>query len=142
MLVQKNLESLFDLKDVNCLDETKAYIHSIYKKQMHATNDLSKESVTLYFIKAKESQNFNLFQNLADWLFFCETFFPEYLQDASKNYYHSIAQSSYYSCYKLINKKWKLFQEMSESFQELVSTLEVKVKKKSALRYPLLTIKL
>lgn len=120
-IVSCNITNFFEdlLTDLECQRDTKAYIVSIYGKFRRADYDLSKDSVTLLFAQARNKHDFLTYQNLADWIFFSNTMAPSHLQAASQDYYQTIAQLSYYSCYKLINKEWKLFEELSDNFQKL-----------------------
>jgi hypothetical protein len=117
----KNITSFFDelLDDLHCQRDTKAYIVSIYGKYKTAEFDLSKDSVTLLFAQARNKQDFLSYQNLGDWIFFSNTIAPQHLRFASKEYYDTVARLSYYSCYKLINRQWKLFEELADDFQSL-----------------------
>lgn len=113
------------LKDLPCREDTKAYIIGIFSDfQRSAKNDLSKNSITLIFAKARFNHDFSIYQNLGDWLFFSRVFFPEHLSNASEDYYTSIGQISYYSCYRLLNRQWLLYEELSDQF----TNLEVKTK--------------
>ncbi len=115
----EQLETLFNqkLKYIQTEhQETKLYIHSVLAKFVNSNSDMSKISVTLQFARAKEQYNFKLFQELADWLLFAGSFYPESLNGASLDYYYSIAQNSYSSCYYIINKQWPLFLELSNNF--------------------------
>lgn len=124
----RNITNFFDemLNDLTCQRDTKAYIISIYGKFKSAQFDLSKDSVTLHFAQARNNQDFLTFQNLGDWIFFANTMAPNHLRFASKDYYDTVARLSYYSCYRLINKQWKLFEELSDNFL----SLEDQVKKR------------
>lgn|SRR5574337_163806 len=117
----RNISSFFDelLSDLQCQNDTKAYIVSIYGKYKTAEFDLSKDSITLLFAQARNKQDFLTYQNLGDWIFFANTIAPRHLQFASKDYYDTVARLSYYSCYKLINKQWKLFEELADDFLNL-----------------------
>lgn len=108
------------LKDLPCREDTKAYIIGIFSDfQRSAKNDLSKNSITLTFAKARSNHDFSIYQNLADWLFFSRVLFPEHLMDASEDYYVSIGRISYYSCYRLLNRQWLLYEELSDQFTNL-----------------------
>jgi hypothetical protein len=121
-----NISSFFDelLSDLNCQRDTKAYIVSIYGKYKTAEFDLSKDSVTLQFAQARSNQDFLTYQNLGDWIFFANTLAPQHLQNASKDYYDTVARLSYYSCYRLINRQWKLFEELADDFIRLESQVK------------------
>jgi len=114
----KNLNNFFYevFDELKCQPDTKAYIVSIFTKYKAADFDLSKDSITLTYAQAKDKRDFMIFQNLGDWIFFSQSFLPEHLNNASKEYYQSIGRLSYYSCYQIINKQWKLFEELSDNF--------------------------
>lgn len=123
-----NVTNFFEemLNDLECQKDTQAYIIGIYGKYKTAKFDLSKDSVTLLFSQARSKQDFLTYQNLGDWIFFANTIAPAHLRFASKDYYDTVARLSYYSCYRLINRQWKLFEELSDNFLRL----ENQVKKK------------
>ena len=113
-----NISGFFDelLVGLECQNDTKAYIVSIYGKYKTTEFDLSKDSVTLLFAQARSKQDFLTYRNLGDWIFFANTIAPQHLQFASKDYYDTVARLSYYSCYQLINRQWKLFEELADDF--------------------------
>lgn len=121
-ITHTNLNDFFNekIQTINCEEPTRAYILSIFKKYKYAEYDFSNQSVTILYCNAKDSQNFSKFQNLGDWLFFSETMFPKSLNAATPDYYETIARLSYYSCYRLINKQWKLFEELSDNYSYLI----------------------
>lgn len=121
-ITKSNLTDYFDekIRNIDCQESTRAYISSIFQKYKSAEYDFSRDSVTILYCNAKDSQNFAKFQNLGDWLFFSETMFPEVLNAATPDYYKTIARLSYYSCYRLINRQWKLFEELADNYDCLV----------------------
>lgn len=128
-IIRDNITQYFDelLIDLDCQRDTKAYIISIYVKYKSAQFDLSKDSITLRFAQARSNQDFLTYQNLGDWIFFTNTIAPNHLRFASKDYYDTVARLSYYSCYKLINRQWKLFEELSDNFNILESQVKNKL---------------
>jgi len=127
--IQDNINNFFEelLADIKCQPTTRIYITSIYGKYKTADFDLSKDSVTLLFAQARNKHDFLTYQNLGDWIFFSNTMAPSHLHDASRDYYQTIARLSYYSCYKLINKQWKLFEELSDNFPKLERQVKTKL---------------
>lgn len=123
-----NVTKFFEeiLTDLKCQADTRAYIIGIFGKYKTAEFDLSKDSITMLFSQARSKQDFLTYQNLGDWIFFANTMAPDHLKFASKDYYDTVARFSYYSCYRLINRQWKLFEELSDNFL----TLENQVKNK------------
>lgn len=124
-----SINSFFEdnLRDLKCQPDTRAYIISIYDKYKSSEFDLSKDNITLMFVQARTKHNFYDYQNLGDWIFFSNTFAPKHLHAASKDYYDTIGMASYNSCFNLINRKWKLFQELSDNFVELEEQVKNKL---------------
>lgn len=105
-----------ELTNLQCDDLTRAYIVSIFTKFKATSDDYSKDSLTLKYAEAKYRYDFVSFQKVADYIFFCNSLFPEHLNNASIDYYYSIGQLSYYSCYKLINKQMKIYEDLADNF--------------------------
>jgi hypothetical protein len=114
--IYKNLNSFFSetLRDLPCSEETRAYIISIFYKYRMSNADLSKDNLTLLFAQARFNQDFLTYQNIGDWIFYSKSMYPEHLHRASEDYYYNIARLSYYSCYKLIDRKWKLYEQLAD----------------------------
>lgn len=127
----ESITNFFDqlLSGLQCQNDTKAYIVSIYGKYKTAKFDLSKDSVGQLFAQARSKQDFLTYQNLGDWIFFANTMAPNHLRHASKDYYDTVARLSYYSCYKLINGQWRLFEEMADDFLVLEEQVKVRLPK-------------
>src|ERR1700733_1928359 len=116
------------LGSLNCDNDTRAYITGIFTKYQRATDDLSTHSITLVYAEARYQQSFQKLNNIADWLFWVESMYPEHLNNASEDYYHSIAQLSYYSCYKLTNRRWLVFETLSDLFPYLTQQARYLIK--------------
>lgn len=101
---------------LDCEEFTKSYIISIFMKYRSALKDLSRDSITLKYANAKYNHRFEEFQDLGDWIFFYHSFNPTH---SFADYYRNIGQISYYRCYGLINKQWKVFEEMADKFRYL-----------------------
>lgn len=120
----QNLNIFFEEKTKNLTNysnQTKAYITHMFSSKHNII--YPHDSLTIIYAEAKSKQRFDLYQNVADWILFIKTFYPENLQNASQEYYNTLAQDSYYKCYKLI--KWELFQEISDKFPELINSLQL-----------------
>lgn len=105
------------------LKETRAYIQSIFKGLLYSEHDLSKQSITLVYSEARSVRDFSKLQELADWIFFARTAFPKSLK-ASEEYYDTIARSSYYRCYVILDRKWPCFEELADRFPRFVMQLK------------------
>ena len=121
LLYQANLTEFFQevLRDLECQQDTQAYIVGIFGKYRTTTFDLSHYSVSTLFAQARSNHSFFDYQNLGDWLFWQLTINPENLHHASRDYYDTIAQLSYDACYRLINRQWKLYQELADALPQL-----------------------
>jgi hypothetical protein len=122
-IIHNNVSGFFEelLIDLDCHQDTRAYIVGIFGSYKSANYDFSKQSITTLFSQAREKHSFADYQRLADWLFFVASIAPDSLKYASKDYYNTIGRLSYYSCYKLINKEWKLYEELSDNWKNLES---------------------
>lgn len=127
-LIYSDLTKFFEetLSDLTCQQDTKAYIISIFNKYQASDCDYSKHSVTALFAQARNNHDFLTYQNLGDWIFFINTLAPQHFSSASKDYYDTVARLSYYSCYRLINRQWKLFEELADN----LIILENEIKKR------------
>lgn len=99
-----------------CEKYTKAYIVNTFTEYTSSSNDLSKTSLTLEYKKALDSGDFEKFQQIADWLLFAKSMFPNSLVDASEEYYNTLARSAYYKCYIMLRRKWLVYEELAEGF--------------------------
>jgi hypothetical protein len=108
-----------ELQGLDCNDDTRAYIIGVFDQFRRPTFDFSMEPLGVLYAEAKNTQSFQKFSNIGDWLFIANALFPEHLNAASEDYYYTIGQMSYWSCYKLLNRQWKLYQELSDRFPEL-----------------------
>lgn len=106
------------------LNETRAYIQGVFTSYIYNNNDLSKKSITLEYIKAKEEYDFARFQNIADWILFVRTTYPKSI-NASPEYYDTIAQCSYYKCYTIMNKQWPCFEELADKFSYFANSIKL-----------------
>lgn len=100
--------------------DTRAYITNTLSSLRH---DYSKDSLTIIYAKAQETSRFDLYQNIGDWILFVKTLCPDNTDAAISEYYDVLAQNAYYRCYRILNKKWELFEELSDTFPILVKDL-------------------
>lgn len=113
-------------------EDTKAYIISTFMKYKNSTAaDFSKDALILKYTQAKFNYSFETFQNIGDWVLFIKSLYPTALNDCSEEYYYSIAQSSYYKCYKLINKTWVLFEELADRLPNIITQLHAEIQESS-----------
>lgn len=129
LLLDQNVSEFFNqlLSDLPCRADTRAYIVGIFDHFQKLRPTDFQGSAAERFCQAREKQNFSNFQRLADELFLTQIIAPEYLhKHASQDYYHTIVRLSYYSCYKLLNRQWQLYEELADRYL----TLEYEVKQR------------
>ena len=135
IIKSETLEDFFinKINKLSCRDDTKAYIVNLFSNIN--TNNLSNEIICLEYLNAREKYNFEKYQNIGDWILFVKTLYPTSLNNASEDYYFSLAQSSYYKCYIMINKSWKLYEELSDNLPIIIKDLSAELTL-SSLEFP------
>lgn len=124
MLLTPKLD-VFDkqIEVLECKPATKAYIGGIFTEFLSAEHIPKNNSLTIVYAEAKFNYDFEKFRTLADWIFFVKTLYPDHLSSAEPTYYNALAQSSYYKCHIIMNKKWPLFEEMADRFSYFVGEI-------------------
>jgi hypothetical protein len=121
-----SLEKFFvdKVRYIPCQEDTKAYIVSTFVgfKKCEPSHNLHGKSITLEYNKAQLEHSFKLYQQVGDWILFSKSMYPESLT-ASGEYYDSIAQLSYYKCYRIVNRQWRLYEELADKFPLVVKHL-------------------
>ena len=135
MTITMSIREFFKEKvqNIPCHEDTKAYIVSTFvgfKRTVPgseaSSKDLSDKSITIEYIQAQEERSFERYQQLGDWILFNNAMFPESLV-VSDEYYSSIARLSYYKCYQIVNREWKLYEELADNFPTVVRHLHVEM---------------
>jgi hypothetical protein len=131
MEISANLNTFFKvaLSPLECATETKSYVVGVMSDFKKPDFDFSNNSITLLFADARQNHTFTSYQQIADWILFSRTMHPEHMKDASDEYYQAIAKSSYYSCFKLMNKQWLLFEELCDEYEKIEEQTRVALQK-------------
>lgn len=108
-------------------EETKAYIKGIFIDFIKVPNDKLSlaQNITYNYYQAKLYNNFIDLRNIGDTIFWLQVMTPEYLSEASPEYYNSLAQNSYYKCHIILNEQWPLFEEMAHKFEKFVDNIKI-----------------
>ncbi len=126
-----SLEKFFvdKVKCIPCQEDTKAYIVSTFVgfKKCEPNQNLYGKSITLEYNKAQLEHSFELYQQIGDWILFIKSMYPESL-NVSGEYYDSIARLSYYKCYRIVNKQWRLYEELADKFPLVVKCLHAEMR--------------
>lgn len=106
--------------------ETESYIKSVLRGYaLSSKADFSKKSVVLTWGEARNSGNFDLLQNLGDWIFFSRVMFPDSIK-CNAEFYESIGRLSYYKCYQLLKYTCPMYEEMADKFKHFVIQVSLK----------------
>jgi len=118
MDISTDLTSFFSdlFQDLPCEENTRAYIINLFTQYRSAQFDLSKESIGLAFLTARNKNDFLLYQTIGDWVFFASSLYPESLRHANQDYYFDLGRLSYFSCYRLLNRSWQSYERLADSF--------------------------
>lgn len=104
--------------------ELKAYVVGVLKRFVVAPFDLPSNSVVIAYANAKFSGDFVKFQQLGDWILWQRSFMPT--QDHVE-IIERVGMESYQSCYVLLRKQWKVYQELSMHLPEIASTINQQI---------------
>lgn len=110
----KLFEEITDIP--GCNEFTQSYLIDIFNRYISQNVDLSKISLTLLYKEAIEKGKFEALQNIGDWLIYTKSIFPESLKGASLDYYESLGSMSYYKCYLIMKRQWKVYEELADQF--------------------------
>lgn len=113
---QKRIQTLLKYEET-----TRAYIVNTLSSLKH---DYSKDSLTIIYAQAQQQSRFDLYQNIGDWILFIQSVCPA--EEKNSEYYNILAQNSYYRCYRILNKEWKVFEELADTFPNLVKDLRIR----------------
>jgi len=99
---------------------SKDYIKGVFKSQINNTK-MFEEPVCYSFIKGYSSYNFEKMQNTADFILIYNSIFRKNAERfGSKEYYNDIGKMCYQRCYVMLNKKWPLFKDLSDNFDNII----------------------
>lgn len=108
------------LEHVDATSETKAYLSSLFLERMrNASDPISGRSIVVSYFEARLRGDFVSFKNVGDHVTWMATMFPENLSE-HYDVSLSVARSSYYSCWRLLHKKWSLYEELGNDLQRIV----------------------
>jgi hypothetical protein len=130
MIIYQALHAFFEerLRELECEEEIKAYVIATLAKYKQSFIDYSNEPITLVYARAQNNQDFKTFQDIGDYLLMVSGVYPEHLKNASKGYYYSVAQMSYYNCYKLLHRKLKVYELMADRFIDISTQINISLK--------------
>lgn len=122
MDIVKGLDAWFAerLQGLKYRPETIAYVTSVLKTQANPKphENMAGRSVVLAYADAREKGDFAEYQRIGDWVLFVNVILPESIEQ-EREAVTTIGRLSYYSCYRLINYKWDLYEELADELPSL-----------------------
>lgn len=115
MLVVSGLDAWFAerLKDTGLRVETTAYVTGVLSRRRWEAADMSNESIVQAFQNARSTGGFAAYQRIGDWVLFVSTVMPNAMR-TEQEAIQTIGQLAYLSCYRLINRKWDVYEELAD----------------------------
>lgn len=115
--------------NLKCSAEARAYIINVLSTFKSSNGDLSNESIVLEYAHAKQTGKFEEFQTIGDWVLFVETIYPESIQD-NKDVVETIGRCSYYACHRLLNRSWRVYEELADELPKLACATSATLKQR------------
>lgn len=105
------------LEGVEASRDARAYLVSLFSSMRSARDDLSKESIVLAFSEARTTGEFQKFQRIGDYVVWGLSFVPESFEvpDLAVD----LGRLSYYTCWRLTNKEWRVYEELADELPRL-----------------------
>lgn len=121
-----NIQTYFipKVEKLECQEYTKAYLISTLSN-INKIPDLSNQSLTIAYAEARARQSFIKYQNIGDYLLFIKTYAPEHLNATTQEYYITLAQISYFTCFKMTYRKLSIYEELADRFKYIVEKLKI-----------------
>lgn len=99
---------------LDCQEPTKAYIVSVLAQHMRTSKHVLETSITLAYIDATNSVSFEAYQRIGDWVLWAGTTrLPCF--DEHRMTFETFGRLSYYRCYRMLNGKWPLYEELADN---------------------------
>jgi len=113
------LATWFDkrLDAVRCEHETRAYLAGLMTERAKSVQDAG--SITLAYASARNQGSFEQFQQLGDRVLWAGIFVADEFDEYNK-LYENIGRLCYYTCYRLLDRRWRLYEELADELPRLV----------------------
>lgn len=104
--------------------ETIAYITGVLKAQgkPRGQDCMAGQSVVLAFHEAKLTGNFAQYQRIGDWILFVDVILPDSIKH-EREAIVTIGQLSYLTCYRLVQHKWDVYEELSDCLPDIARSV-------------------
>jgi hypothetical protein len=100
--------------------ETLAYVAGVLSNRRWEQDNLSNQSVVLAFNEAQQRGDFAGFQRIGDWILFIDAIHPQHF-DGIRETVETLGRLSYYRCFRIMNGKWRLYEELADELPSLAA---------------------
>jgi len=108
------------LQGVRCGSDTRAYVVGVLAGFRSAKAMLDPTaSLVVALAQARQSGDFTAFQRLGDNVLWTSSFCPQAIGDAEL--IKTIGRSAYFSCYRLVNRQWKCYEELADTLPAIIA---------------------
>lgn len=123
LIRQVNLRSYFEeqLVSLPITSESRAYVVSLLTDYKSSEKDLSRESLVLFYSRARETGSFEKFQQLGDWALWTMALAPESLSEMSLA--EDLGRLSYYRCWSILKGSWRLYEELADRLPHVATSV-------------------
>jgi hypothetical protein len=105
------------LEGIKVSRDARAYLVSLFSSMRSARNDMSDESIVLAFAAARNTGEFLKFQRIGDYVLWGLSFAPESFEVPEVAI--DLGRLSYYTCWRLTNKQWVVYEELADDLPRL-----------------------
>lgn len=99
-------------------EEARAYIINVFQRFATSTDgDMSKKSLVVSLLEAKERHDFVAFQKLGDWALWSSS-----CAIGDKAVLEFVGTESYAACHRMV-RSWNVFKELSMSFSNVTTAI-------------------
>ena len=125
LFVASSLINYFDqILDINCERSTKAYI----VKTLSKPTKEYQHSIALAFSQAQSTHRFESYQAIGDWILIRNSIIAP--KEEYQELHYVVGSICFYHCYKLLNREWKLYEELADNLSSIINQLQSSLNKK------------
>jgi len=108
------------LQGLKCSPEALAYVSGVLAGYRRGDRNMGAESIVLAYRDAAQAGDFAGFQRLGDWVLFVDIVCPRHI-DPSRELIESLGRRSYYTCYRMMMGRWRLYEELADGLPRIAS---------------------
>jgi len=81
-------------------------------------DDLSRRSIVLEYVEARQAGDFATYQRIGDWVLWSSVVHPD-----SFNGHHTVIETmgrmSYYACHRLMRSTWPVYEQLADELPDI-----------------------